>query len=143
MGGYGGLVQKQRDGDKVYAGGGAGFYGDGKDYRIGKAFINGGIGGNGFHQAGFGGGSGAGNGGSGGGGGGYSGGGAGGWSNYPSYRRYGSGGGGGSYIDSSATNIATSDGKYNNSTTFNSETIENLNSYNTGHGKVTIEYLGE
>lgn len=52
-------------------------------------------------------------------------------------------GGGGSYIDSTATNIATSDGKYNNSTTFNSEPIENLNSYNSGHGKVTIEYLGE
>jgi hypothetical protein len=52
-------------------------------------------------------------------------------------------GGGRSFINLETTNIATSDGKYNNSTTFNSEPIENLNSYNTGHGKVTIEYLGK
>ena len=54
---------------------------------------------------------------------------------------YGTGGSGGSYILSSATNIATSNGLYNNSSSFNGASITNLNSYNAGHGKVTITLL--
>lgn len=47
-------------------------------------------------------------------------------------------GGGGSYIISSATQISTSDGNYEGSTTFNGSAITNLSSYNTGAGAVVI-----
>lgn len=139
--GYGGKIYYNNSYDPREGAGAAGFIGDGEkgnnDYKA-YSFLNGGSGASGWETGygGFGGGGGYHNSGSNvaGGGGGYTGGSAG-YNNAP--------GGGGSYIDSLATNIATSDGKYNNSTTFNFETIENLNSYNTGHGKVIIEYLGE
>ena len=75
----------------------------------------------------------------GGGGGGYTGGGG-------SYRSGGGtlsdgGGGGGSFIVSTATNVGTTDGQYNLSSTFNGNTITNLGTYNTGNGYVTVTLL--
>jgi hypothetical protein len=74
----------------------------------------------------------------GGGGGGYSGGGGG----------YGgtatqldSGGGGGSYIDSNATSVATSDGQFDLSGTFNGASITNLGFYNNTAGYISIVRL--
>lgn len=49
--------------------------------------------------------------------------------------------GGGSYVHPDAMNIATSDGKYNKISNHNGP-IQNLNSWNEGHGKVIITYLG-
>jgi len=49
-----------------------------------------------------------------------------------------SGGGGGSFISRSATNVATSDGQYEELFTFNGEPITNLNSYNTGNGSASV-----
>jgi hypothetical protein len=71
-----------------------------------------------------------------GGGGGYSGG-AGarvGASNY-------AGGGGGSYIISSAINVATSTGSYEDLGTFNGVAIDNIAAYNTGDGSVIMELI--
>jgi hypothetical protein len=48
------------------------------------------------------------------------------------------GGGGGSFITSLATNVATSDGFYDTSSTFNSVAITNLASYNSGDGAVAV-----
>ena len=48
------------------------------------------------------------------------------------------GGAGGSFITASATNVATSDGQYEDSGTFNDVAITNLNSYNTGNGEVKV-----
>jgi hypothetical protein len=48
------------------------------------------------------------------------------------------GGGGGSYISPSATNVATSDGKYDDLSTFGGQPITNLNSYNTGNGSAAV-----
>jgi hypothetical protein len=48
------------------------------------------------------------------------------------------GGGGGSYITPVATNVATSDGRYELSPTFNSQPITNLNSYRVGEGTVAM-----
>jgi hypothetical protein len=50
------------------------------------------------------------------------------------------GGSGGSYIITGATNVATSDGTYNSSTTFGTSTITNLSSFNTGinEGSVAV-----
>jgi hypothetical protein len=48
------------------------------------------------------------------------------------------GGGGGSYIDSGAINVSTSDGLYNNISTFNGSSISNLAFYNYAHGYITI-----
>ena len=75
----------------------------------------------------------------GGGGGGYTGGGG-------SYRSGGGtlsdgGGGGGSFIVSTATNVGTTDGQYNLSSTFNSNSITNLGTYNTGNGYVTVTLI--
>ena len=74
----------------------------------------------------------------GGGGGGYSGGGG-------SYRnanpRSDGGGGGGSYIIPEMTNVATTNGRYNNEPDFNGEPIVNLNSYNSGNGYVSVTLL--
>jgi hypothetical protein len=74
----------------------------------------------------------------GGGGGGYSGGGG-------SYRnanpRADGGGGAGSYLISGLTNVSTTDGQYNNSSTFGGNSITNLNSYNTGGGYVTVTLI--
>jgi hypothetical protein len=74
----------------------------------------------------------------GGGGGGYTGGGG-------SYRNgtplSDGGGSGGSYITSTATNVATTDGQYNLSSTFNGNSITNLGIYNSGNGYVTISLI--
>lgn len=50
-------------------------------------------------------------------------------------------GGGGSYITPSASQISTSDGNYESSSTFNGAAITNLSAYNTGLGSVTITKL--
>ncbi len=50
-----------------------------------------------------------------------------------------SGGGGGSFIVQTATDVATSDGTYNSSTTLLGQTIENLGAYNTNsEGSVEV-----
>ena len=53
------------------------------------------------------------------------------------------GGGGGSYIFPTATNVATSTGLYENSTTILGQPIENLNLFNTGavEGEVFVELI--
>lgn len=73
-----------------------------------------------------------------GGGGGYSGG-HGGQTSYGG--SYQDGVGGGSFIISSATNISTSDGYYDGSTTFNSSTISNLNSFNQNSGYIKVTFI--
>lgn len=76
---------------------------------------------------------------SGGGGGGYSGGGGG----YAgSSTAEDSAGGGGSYIISSATNVATSDGNYNASSTFGGASITNIGTFNSNAGYVKITLIG-
>ncbi len=109
---------------------------------VAYSFLKGGQGqdhGNSYYgNGGFGGGS-AGNLRKGGAGGGYSGGGT--VSTSTSSSDYGTGGGGGSYIITSATNVSTSDGKYDGVTTFNGASITNLGSYNSGNGKVVITLL--
>jgi len=144
--------------DGYDAGGGGGMYangviGTGANLRTtvsstasgggGGAFIYGSIGGGvsnessyiaGISAGGFGGGGGAGPI-TGGGGGGYSGGGG-------TYSTSGTGidagGGGGSYLDASASNVSTSDGFYNNVSTFNGSSISNLAVYNYGHGYIAV-----
>ena len=49
-----------------------------------------------------------------------------------------SGGGGGSYIDSNATSVATSDGQFDLSGTFNGASITNLGFYNNTAGYISI-----
>jgi hypothetical protein len=142
------------------AGGGAGFLGNGyngdgtitKPYTAaaygggGYSFVSGSIGGvtgtsyiiYAGSPGGFGG-AGGGNGIiTGGGGGGYAGGGG-------SYSAIGpasdAGGGGGSYIYTTATNVATSDGRYNGLTAFSGSSITNLNLYNNKAGYITITKL--
>ena len=130
------------------SGAGAGFNSNGQDGTTANGSIPGG---GQTYSNGFGGGAGAsqwtqasdggfggGGGGSpvcGGGGGGYTGGGG-------SYRngspRSDGGGGGGSFIISGATNIATTDGQYNLSSTFNGNSITNLGTYNTGNGYIKV-----
>jgi len=51
------------------------------------------------------------------------------------------GGGGGSYITPTATNVATSTGQYNSSSSFNGVAITNLASYNTGEGSVAMSIV--
>ena len=48
------------------------------------------------------------------------------------------GGGGGSWIAANATSVATSDGQYERSSTFNGASITNLGTLNNGPGYVTI-----
>lgn len=140
-------------------GGGGGFYsngvsGSGANVRTGVAgTVSTGAGGRGFFanliggartaqystqtsDGGFGGGSGPGAI-TGAGGGGYSGGGG---AFGPTGTTIDSGGGGGSYIIEGATNVATTDGNYNGSNSFSGAGITNLgtDSYNLGHGYVTI-----
>jgi hypothetical protein len=140
------------------AGGGGGFLGNG--YRGdgvitttltqgtlfgigGISFVSGAMGGltgtNYTQYAGSNGGFGGGGGGNGiitgGGGGGYSGGGG---SYAPSGPASDAGGGGGSYVISTATLVSTSDGNYDNSSTFSGSVITNLNSYNSGSGYIRI-----
>ena len=139
------------------AGAGGGFYGGGENgdgLLSNNPDTNSGGGGNGFDtnllggghstsysQSSDGGFGGAGGGSpiSGGGGGGYTGGGG-------SYRnatpRSDGGGGGGSFIVNTATNVATTDGQYNLSSTFNGDTITNLSTYNSGNGYVTVTLIG-
>ena len=76
---------------------------------------------------------------SGGGGGGYSGGHGGQTSAGGSFT---SGIGGGSYIDSTATSVATSDGVYNTSATFNGSAITNLATFNNSNGYIKITFIG-
>ncbi|ACK98715.1 hypothetical protein CN498_22020 [Bacillus thuringiensis] len=116
--GYGG------NGGSVTGGsGGSGFYGDGNRSSYGyggKAFINGGIGGNGYNAIDYGG-----YGGGGGGGGGFSaGGGGGGYT----------GGGGGGNASEYAAGGGGSFNKGNNQST--------VSGYNRGHGKVEITFIG-
>jgi hypothetical protein len=49
-----------------------------------------------------------------------------------------SGGGGGSYIDSNASSVATSDGQFDLSGTFNGASITNLGFYNNTAGYISI-----
>jgi hypothetical protein len=49
-----------------------------------------------------------------------------------------SGGGGGSYIDPQATNVATSNGTYEDLGTLGGEPISNIGAYHTGDGEVTV-----
>ena len=147
------------------SGGGGGWSGNGIRFNSGawssntRGFIAspyaGGVGGNSFQDGGVGGlnstqygvpgtsagGFGGGGGSSpivGGGGGGYSGGGGGyaGIATSPD-----SAGGGGSYIDSSATSVATSDGQFDTSNTFNGSAITNLGTYNNAAGYISIVKL--
>ena len=114
--------------------GGAGFFSDSDSSDGSQSFINGGVGASN---------SGGGSGGFGGGGSSksYGGAGGGGYSGGGSNGRHAPGGGGGSYITDSATNISTSNGSFEGLTTFNGVTITDLNSYNSGHGKVIITQL--
>jgi hypothetical protein len=108
---------------------------------IPQAFVNDGMGGELFYDCGsgeanrvvggFGGGAGSGWGGAAGGGG-YSGGGEG--TNSSS----GYGGGGGSFVAAQATNLATSDGAYNTSNSFNGQPIQNLSQMNQNAGYIQI-----
>lgn len=52
-----------------------------------------------------------------------------------------SGGGGGSYIDANATSVATSDGQFDLSGTFNGASITNLGTYNNAAGYISIVKL--
>lgn len=74
----------------------------------------------------------------GGGGGGYSGGGG---AYSASSTNIDSGGGGGSYIDANATSVATSDGLFDLSNTFNGISITNLGFYNNTAGYISIVRL--
>jgi len=74
---------------------------------------------------------------SGGGGGGYTGGKGGGGTG----SEHSSGWGGGSYILPSATNVATSNGTWEGSSSFNGQTIVNLNNWRTNEGYVSITKL--
>jgi hypothetical protein len=71
-------------------------------------------------------------------GGGYSGGGGGYSGGNPAID---SGGGGGSYIDSNASSVATSDGQFDLSSTFNGAAITNLGFYNNTAGYISIVKL--
>jgi hypothetical protein len=52
-----------------------------------------------------------------------------------------SGGGGGSFASPLVTQLATSDGTYETLTTFQGQSITNLNSYNTGEGSVIVSLV--
>jgi hypothetical protein len=56
-------------------------------------------------------------------------------------RAAGVGGGGGSFILQTATNVATSDGTYNNSTTLLGQNIENLGQFNTGGVEGSVDVV--
>jgi hypothetical protein len=51
------------------------------------------------------------------------------------------GGGGGSFITAQASNISTSNGLYNTSSSFNGVAITNLAAYNTGNGSVIMSLI--
>jgi hypothetical protein len=153
-----------------HGGGGGGWFGSGEDYpgytnsaamatdssaqqyTHGAAFVGGAVssasgpfyctGGNSTTnaaQGGFGGGGGGHSGNnSGGGGGGYSGGLGGQTSMGGSYL---SGIGGGSFIINTATSIATSDGKFDDSTVFNGSNISNIGTFNDYEGYIKITFI--
>jgi hypothetical protein len=117
---------------------GASFIGGSVDNASGTWYAIGGAasGGNITARGGFGGGGGGHTGNNtGGGGGGYSGGHGGQTSVGGSFN---SGIGGGSYIDAAATAVATSDGLYNTSATFNGLSITNIGSFNDSNGYIKI-----
>ncbi len=118
------------------SGAGGGFYGNGQGCGGGFSFVNGGAGGNTSYAGGFGGGGGVNSASSPGGGGGYSGG---------SVHYTGGGsscaGGGGSFIDSTGIHIATSDGYYDNNTTFNGDSIKSLDEWRIGDGYVAADAM--
>ena len=115
------------EGGYTYSGG---FYGGDYNYAWGNptayASTRGGFGGGGGGNGILGGGA----------GGGYSGGGVGGSGIYSD-----SAGGGGSYILSSASSVATSNGQYAGSSTFNGNSITNLSTYNNAIGYIKITKL--
>ena len=115
------------EGGYTYSGG---FYGGDYNYTWGNptayASTRGGFGGGGGGNGLIGGGA----------GGGYSGGGVGGSGIYSD-----SAGGGGSYILSSASSVATSNGQYAGSSTFNGNSITNLSTYNNAIGYIKITKL--
>jgi len=116
------------------SGAGGGLLGDGQGCGGGLAFIHGGTGGNatGSYVGGFGSGGGVNSASSPGGGGGYSGGGV-------HYTGGGSScaGGGGSFVMASASNLATSDGMYDNNAMFNGAPVATLGYWQIGGGTVT------
>ncbi|HKR03901.1 MAG TPA: T9SS type A sorting domain-containing protein [Bacteroidia bacterium] len=118
-------------GGGVCSGAGGGLLGDGQGCGGGKALINGGTGGAAAYTGGFGGGGGVDSGSSPGGGGGYSGG-----SVHYTGGTSSCAGGGGSYLAANGTNVATSDGYYDNSPVFNGDSIASFNNWHIGHGMV-------
>ncbi len=52
------------------------------------------------------------------------------------------GGGGGSFVNSLVTSLSTSNGLYDNSSTFSGSAITNLNAYNSGSGYIKITLIG-
>jgi len=116
------------------SGAGGGFLGDGQGCGGGLAFVNGGVGGDATYPGGFGGGGAVNSSSSPGGGGGYSGG---------SVQYTGGGsscaGGGGSYVVAGARNLVTSDGLYDNSATFNGDSVASFNAWHLGQGSVQME----
>ena len=140
--GYGGGTSGNGAGGVNSGGAGGGFFTSGGGSSVGSgggAFANGLVGGarggGSSGNGGFGGGGGAdgevwgGNGGAGGYGGGATNDAVGGQS----------GGGGGSYIFPTATNVATSTGLYNGSSTFLTQAITNIGAYNTGAVEGSVE----
>ena len=158
-GGVNGNGGNYSTGDGASGAGGGGFNSNGLEATTaggGGAFLNGSIGGlaSGGYNGGDGGFGGGGSGNSnilvrGGGGGGYSGGQGGSYAAIATtiytlpqtYTDIAYGGGGGSFMHNTATMISTSDGNYENSTTFNGNAISNFASTNSGVGYVTITQL--
>ena len=142
--GYGGGTDGNGAGGINAGGGGGGFKSAGGNSSVGG-------GGGGFNNGlvgGYRGGTSSGNGGFGGGGGsdGQSWGGSGGAGGYSGGRGVAtqgsqSAGGGGSYIFPTATNVATSTGLYNGSSTFLGSPITNLSQYNTGNVEGSVDVV--
>jgi hypothetical protein len=151
-GGGGGFSTAGQDYNGYTGSSGMGTDGSGQQFTHGASFVGGpvsngsgtwyALGGNATtltSSGGFGGGGGGHSGNNtGGGGGGYSGGLGGQTSLGGSYL---SGIGGGSFIISTATNVATSDGQYDGSSTFNGTSITNLSTTNDGSGYIKITFI--
>ncbi len=116
------------------SGAGGGLLGNGQGCGGGQSFVNGGLGGAGSYDGGFGGAGGVNSGSSPGGGGGYSGGAV-------TYGGAKCAGGGGSFLSANASSVATSDGNYDGSPTFNGAAIPSLAAWNIGEGSVVITKL--
>jgi hypothetical protein len=52
-----------------------------------------------------------------------------------------SGTGGGSFIIATASSVATSNGQYDGTSTFNGQSISNIGSYNNGAGYISITFV--